>query len=332
MLGTSFCDATGWRIVWRDEFEGALNMSRWNVEHGVHSSAGSSADCHGADCHLLGSCRDAACSKDEVNVEGGRLVLSSHRRHMLGRNYTTGAVNTWGKVAWRASAAEGPFRLCTSAILPGVPGRAAGVWPAHWMMPHDDSCDPDEGEMDVMEMVNGNVTARTLTHTWHITLNSHHAQLGHGGRAYPTPPTTGKTTSPHATAPTLRTIRTSSRARCYPLAGIRPFTNGPSSGAQTTSLSRSTEPSFSMPHVTMSRRASHCSGTCHGTSSSTRPSAAVGLALPVRAQPSHCRMRSTMCAWHAPRRERRDGGGPGCGVRVACACVDTEQKTTTRPT
>mmetsp|Transcript_16635 Transcript_16635/g.37284 ORF Transcript_16635/g.37284 Transcript_16635/m.37284 type:complete len:280 (-) Transcript_16635:95-934(-) len=164
MLGTSFCDATGWRIVWRDEFEGALNMSRWNVEHGVHSSAGSSADCHGADCHLLGSCRDAACSKDEVNVEGGRLVLSSHRRHMLGRNYTTGAVNTWGKVAWRASAAEGPFRLCTSAILPGVPGRAAGVWPAHWMMPHDDSCDPDEGEMDVMEMVNGNGISYSTYH------------------------------------------------------------------------------------------------------------------------------------------------------------------------
>ena len=92
---------------------------------------------------------------DSVAVRGGRLVLTSQRRERLGRNFTTGAVNTWGKASWSASAAAAPFRLCISAILPGVPGRAAGVWPAHWLMPHDDSCDPDEGEMDIMEMVNG---------------------------------------------------------------------------------------------------------------------------------------------------------------------------------
>ena len=71
-------------------------------------------------------------------------------------NYTTGAVNTWGKASWRAE--QGTFRVCISARLPGVgsDGSSQGLWPAHWLMPHDDTCDPDEGEMDIMEMVNGN--------------------------------------------------------------------------------------------------------------------------------------------------------------------------------
>ena len=156
-MAPSFCDANPWRIVWRDEFEdGALDESKWNVQHGVAPDAeiarprkSLGADCHGADCSLLGSCRDAACTKSSVTVQGGQLVLSSDRRPALGRNFTTGAVNTWGKASWRADEHNGPFRMCISAVLPGDPGRAAGVWPAHWLMPMDDSCDPDEGEMDV---------------------------------------------------------------------------------------------------------------------------------------------------------------------------------------
>jgi len=26
-----------------------------------------------------------------------------------------------------------------------------GMWPAHWMMPNDNSCWPVEGEIDIME-------------------------------------------------------------------------------------------------------------------------------------------------------------------------------------
>jgi len=34
-------------------------------------------------------------------------------------------------------------------MLPGGGGNGAGqgIWPAHWLMPDDDSCDPDEGEL-----------------------------------------------------------------------------------------------------------------------------------------------------------------------------------------
>ena len=51
--------------------------------------------------------------------------------------------------------ADPGFRLCVSAKLPGGggSGKGQGIWPAHWMMPDDESCDPDEGEIDILEMV-----------------------------------------------------------------------------------------------------------------------------------------------------------------------------------
>mmetsp|Transcript_5560 Transcript_5560/g.9419 ORF Transcript_5560/g.9419 Transcript_5560/m.9419 type:complete len:143 (-) Transcript_5560:235-663(-) len=58
--------------------------------------------------------------------------------------------------------------MCVSAILPGGPGESGtdgqGIWPAHWMMPEDTSCDPDEGEMDIMEMVSGDGTLYSTYH------------------------------------------------------------------------------------------------------------------------------------------------------------------------
>lgn len=44
-----------------------------------------------------------------------------------------------------------------SAKLPGTAGtnRSDGIWPAHWMMPNDKSCWPDHGEIDIMEMIDG---------------------------------------------------------------------------------------------------------------------------------------------------------------------------------
>ena len=150
----SFCDARGWRITWRDEFNSPkLDAKRWNVLHSTHDDV--NADCHGKTCDLLGGCRDAACMLDDVYVRNGRLVLSSQRRVALGRNFTTGAVTTRDLATFRVGESGQPFRMCISAILPGVAGRAAGVWPAHWLMPNTDACDPDEGEMDITEMVDG---------------------------------------------------------------------------------------------------------------------------------------------------------------------------------
>ena len=149
----SFCDPDdAWTAEWADEFEGgALDESKWSVITGAN----------------LGACRSAVCDAEDVYLEDGALVLRSRRSDGGGANFTTGAVWTLGKAAWSHAPA---FRLCVAAALPGGGGggRGQGVWPAHWLMPEDASCDPDEGEPDVLEMVSGDGLAVTTYH-WQTT-------------------------------------------------------------------------------------------------------------------------------------------------------------------
>merc|ERR1712070_737027 len=42
-----------------------------------------------------------------------------------------------------------------SGFMPGGSDKSLGIWPAHWMMPDVDDCWPSKGEIDIMEMVNG---------------------------------------------------------------------------------------------------------------------------------------------------------------------------------
>lgn len=191
----SFCDDDGsFRTVFRDDFDGAeLDERKWNIEvapapvqrshlvagEHIRQRAKVRADCSGQGCIQLGSCRDAACTRSETYVEAGELTLRSSRTGTS--NFTTGAVNTWGKAGWRAS--DGVFRVCISARLPGVgsDGSSQGLWPAHWLMPHDNTCDPDEGEMDIMEMVNGNGLYEATYH-WETTFPKANCSYptGHG--------------------------------------------------------------------------------------------------------------------------------------------------------
>ena len=151
----SFCDAQpGWRIDWQDEFDGeSLNASSWSALD--------------LDSYDIGSCRDAACLPENVQVSGGALHLRSERRQIKGYNFTTAAVRTKGKRSWAASPASW-FRVCVSAILPGEGhgsgGAAQGIWPAHWMMPDTAGCWPDLGEMDILEMINGDGRAHATYH------------------------------------------------------------------------------------------------------------------------------------------------------------------------
>ena len=64
----SFCDAQpGWRIDWQDEFDGeSLNASSWSALD--------------LDSYDIGSCRDAACLPENVQVSGGALHLRSERK------------------------------------------------------------------------------------------------------------------------------------------------------------------------------------------------------------------------------------------------------------
>jgi beta-glucanase (GH16 family) len=137
----SFCAASGWDIEFSEEFDGdSLNASRWTVLNATRENDS--------------SCRDARCLASNVAVAGGALRLTARREASAWANFTTGAVNSQGKVFWNATPAS-PWRLCVSGALPGGGGAGAGLWPAFWLMPNDDSCWPDHGELDILEMING---------------------------------------------------------------------------------------------------------------------------------------------------------------------------------
>jgi beta-glucanase (GH16 family) len=149
--GASFCDEAGWAVAWRDEFDGAaLDNATWSRDVGHHAS----------------TTRESVGTVDNAYVENGSLVLRSQRQAKGRYNFTTGAVRSRGKKFWR-----GPRRVCVRAQLPGSgPGNRSGlgIWPAHWMMPEGGPCWPSGGEIDIMEMTNGD---GTLKGTYHWAAN-----------------------------------------------------------------------------------------------------------------------------------------------------------------
>jgi beta-glucanase (GH16 family) len=124
--------------VWSDEFNGIrLGPAKWNVR-----------DEAGKYNHEL-----QYYSPDEVTLGDGCLRLSSRRRQLGGRRYTSGAVDTKGKYFFLYGRVE------VRARLP----HGQGVWPACWLLPEDRSWPP---EIDVMELLGQDPTALHMTNYW----------------------------------------------------------------------------------------------------------------------------------------------------------------------
>eukprot|EP01052_Picozoa_sp_SAG31_P064078 SAG31_NODE_22957_length_514_cov_0.992771_1_plen_150_part_10 len=135
--------------------------------------------------------RYGKCLAENVQLDGnGNLVIKSDKASSCTAdtgcfNYTSGGVITRGKVDWRVADGRG-YRLCVRAMLPGgnagSAGTGAGIWPAHWLMPEavrnratkasGAMCDPDGGEIDILEMVQGNGQACGTYH-WQTTWPMH---------------------------------------------------------------------------------------------------------------------------------------------------------------
>jgi beta-glucanase (GH16 family) len=96
-------------------------------------------------------------------MENGQLILTSERDAENPEKYFTGAVTTRGLKNWKD---DKPYRMCISAKLPGAKGASKGVWPAHWMLPDNGLSEKclDEGEVDIMEMINGDGGAYSTYH------------------------------------------------------------------------------------------------------------------------------------------------------------------------
>jgi beta-glucanase (GH16 family) len=159
----SFCAAPGFSLEWSDEFSGsAIDASSWSV------SANTQRD--------DSACREAICMPANVAVTGGQLFLTARRENVAWANFTTGAVNTHGKRGWGARPGA-PVRICIAGTVPvGPNSSAASYWPAFWLMPDDASCWPDHGELDLMEMINGDGVEH---YTYHVSPAN--ATVCHGG-------------------------------------------------------------------------------------------------------------------------------------------------------
>ncbi len=102
----------GWKLTWRDEFNGRkIDPRKWNVlirEHSKHNEL-------------------QYYVPDDVYIENGCLRLRSRVRDFGAMHYTSGRVDTKGKLA----PVYGRFEI--RARLPG----GKGIWPAHWLYPQN---------------------------------------------------------------------------------------------------------------------------------------------------------------------------------------------------
>ena len=123
----------GWAEVWRDDFNGTtLNTKYWNIEQ--NSSGG-------------GNWELQYYGPEGVSVADGNLILTASRTPRGGQSFTSGRVNTKGKIYFTHGKLE-------ARIL--IPKSKGGLWPAFWMLGENISTNPwpQCGEIDILEMGN----------------------------------------------------------------------------------------------------------------------------------------------------------------------------------
>lgn len=144
-----------WNLVWADEFEteGPLDAGRWQCETGRGRNGWGNQEK-----------QYYTARRENVRVQGGRLIIEVRREAYEGAGYTSARIKTLGSGDWL----RGRFEV--RAKLPG--GR--GMWPAIWLMPSRSAYGhwPRSGEIDLMEYVGhdptrvfGTVHTQSFNHT-----------------------------------------------------------------------------------------------------------------------------------------------------------------------
>jgi len=127
-----------WKLTWSDEFEGtALDNSKWFAQN-VAWPYNSELEYY---------------SPDQVSVANGQLTITSLRRNIGGRQYSSGRIESSGRFAQKYGRFE--YR----AKLPGT----QSIWPAFWLLPATGAWPP---EIDIMEMLGHQPTKIYGTHHW----------------------------------------------------------------------------------------------------------------------------------------------------------------------
>ncbi|MGD8176306.1 glycosyl hydrolase [Marinimicrobium sp. ARAG 43.8] len=142
--------------VWAEEFDGErLNRSFWNFETGGHGFGN-------------GELQYYTASSENVYLDDGQLVIEARNEEHNGNLFTSGRINTHGRVGFRYGVLEARIKL---------PDLGNGLWPAFWMLGNNYGIDgwPKSGEWDILEagsreaIDNGTVnqTVSGAMHWWH---------------------------------------------------------------------------------------------------------------------------------------------------------------------
>lgn len=131
-------EPSGWELIWHDEFDGdEIDFLKWTVVERENS---------------FNNELQYYVSED-VYLKDGCLRLRSLKRAYGSKYYTSGLVYTKHKFFCQ----YGRFEI--NAKLP----YGKGLWPAHWMLPEDETWPP---EIDIMEYLGHQRNTIYMTNHW----------------------------------------------------------------------------------------------------------------------------------------------------------------------
>jgi beta-glucanase (GH16 family) len=130
--------ASGWTLVWQDEFDGkSLDTSKWVTEIGGGKWGNNELE-HYTD------------RAENVSLRGGKLVITARKEKFTGADgkswdYTSARLKTLGKFTQTYGRFEARIKI----------PFGQGIWPAFWMLGEDiEKVDwPNCGEIDIMENI-----------------------------------------------------------------------------------------------------------------------------------------------------------------------------------
>lgn len=148
----------GYRLAWKEDFDGNSLSSDWKQEIGTGNGG-------------WGNNELQYYRPENTSVENGLLVITAKKESFSGSDYTSSRIITQGKRSFKYG------RIDIRAVMP----EGQGLWPALWMLGESISTVgwPKCGEIDIMEMIGGEPVNNRTTHgTVHWDNNGTYANFG----------------------------------------------------------------------------------------------------------------------------------------------------------